>query len=327
MAGSVVFSIDAELAWGVHDLHPLSEEQTRRCQRARTSWIQLLDLFEMAEVPATWAVVGHLLTNDRRYGASHPLHPQWFEAAYDGFENDSRQWLGRTLIDAVAMAPVEHELASHSFSHVIFPEADADVAAAECRLSRTVGNQYGFDFTSFVFPRNEIAHKDVLSQFGFTCYRGNRPSRLPAIPGLRGLGMLAGSLTWGVTPPTVTPVVDEFGLVNVPASMFLGGFRNRPWSTVAAVGADPAVKLAQKGIDRAGERGELFHMWLHPNDLTSQHYIDRVREILDYVELKRQYGEIRVETMADVARRVSDVTDEPPGVSTSTPVERTVHDQ
>ncbi len=326
MTGSVVFSVDAELAWGVHDLHPLSDEQVQRCQQARTRWRQLLDLFEMSETPATWAIVGHLLTDDWRYGTSHPLYPEWFEVAYDGFENDSSQWLGRDLIDAVALASVEHEIASHSFSHVIFPEIDAAVAAAECRLARTVGNQYGFECTSFVFPRNKIAHRDVLAECGFTCYRGLRPSRLPAIPGLRGLGLLAGSLTGGVTPPTVTPVVDEFGLVNVPASMFLGGFRGQPWSSVAAVTADPAVKLARKGIDRAGERDELFHMWLHPNDLTSQRYIDRVSEILAYVELKRRQGDIRVETMADVARRVSSTTDTTVG-SAPTPVERTVREQ
>ena len=301
MTGTVVFSVDAELSWGLHDLHPLTEAQRTRCRQARERWMQLLGLFDTFDVRATWAVVGHLLTDDPQYRDCHPLPETWFRTADEGIEHRPEEWLGRDLIDAVATSPVGHELGSHSFSHAIFTDVGADVAAAECQLSREIGDQYGFEFRSFVFPRNRIAHRRVLADHGFECYRGLQPNGLPAVPGLRGLGLLAGSLTGRVTPPPVTPSVDEFGLVTVPASVFLGGFRGQPWSGLAALYGDPVVKLVRRGIDRAIENGSTFHLWLHPHDLTDPRYVDRVRETLAYVAMKREHGDVRVETMGEVA--------------------------
>lgn len=303
MTGSLVFSVDAELAWGLHDLHPLTEKEHQRCRQARARWLTLLELFETYDIPATWAIVGHLLTDDEQYREQHPLSETWFETAVSGIENQPDQWLARDLIEAVQTSPVEHELGSHSFSHVIFSDVSPDIAEAECRLAREVGRNHEIDFTSFVFPRNEIAHREVLAESGFQCYRGTQPNEFLSIPGFRGLGLLAGSVLGRVAPPTVTPSVDEFGLVTIPASVFMGGFRGQPWTGLASLNGDPAVKLIRRGIDRASENGEMFHLWLHPHDLTNSRYIDRVRKILSYVSMKRRQGEIRIETMGDVAER------------------------
>lgn len=116
--------------------------------------------------------------------------------------------------------------------------------------------------------------------------------------------MLAGGLTGSVSPPSVTPRVDDCGLVSIPASIFLGGFRGRPWSTLARFGEDPAVTLTKRGIDRTAENGKLFHMWLHPHDLTDTRYVDRIRNVLRYVSEKRSQGDIRVETMNTIAQQV-----------------------
>lgn len=324
MAGSLVFSVDAELAWGVHDLHPLTKTERQRCRHARTRWLMLLDLFETYDIPATWAVVGHLLTDDERYREQHPLSDAWFQTAVRGIENQPEEWLAHDLIEEIQTSPVGHELGSHSFSHVIFSDASVDVAEAECRLAREVGKEYRFDFTSFVFPRNEIAHREVLSESGFQCYRGTQPNEFLSVPGFRGLGLLAGSVLGRVTPPTVTPSVDEFGLVTIPASVFLGGFRGQPWSALASLNGDPAVKLIRRGIDRASENGEVFHLWLHPHDLTNSYYIDRVRKVLAYVSMKCRQNKIRIETMGEVAERHA--TDRPVVHPQSTPsgVEPTV---
>lgn len=54
---SVIISLDAELLWGFdeYDEFPLA-----RVQHGREAWAYLLELFEDADIPATWAVVGHL---------------------------------------------------------------------------------------------------------------------------------------------------------------------------------------------------------------------------------------------------------------------------
>lgn len=305
MNGTVVFSVDAELAWGTHDLHPLTEAQQRRVEGSRESWQELLRLFEAYGIPATWAVVGHLLTSDTDYRSDYPYRSDWFERPDSGMVTRPTHWLGRDLVEAVDTASVNNELASHSFSHVPFTDVSEEVAAAECELARAVGEEFGVEFTSFVFPRNRIAHRSTLTEYGFDCYRGHRPDLRFGVPGLRGLRMVIGGVSGKTTPPTVTPVVDEHGLVNVPASLFLGGFRGSLWTTLSKFNGDPVVTLAKRGIDRACERDELFHMWLHPHDLTDDRFIRRVREILDYVSMKENRDEASVRTMGEVAATVT----------------------
>lgn len=306
--GSVVISVDAELAWGVHDRYPLSPSETRRVAAGRPGWDRLVDLFDEFAIPATWAVVGHLLAEDAdALQAGHPLSERWFDTYRREVDEHPEWWHATDLVEAVVAASAGHELASHSFSHVVFAGATRETAEAECRLARTVGDGFGLELTSFVFPRNAVAHREALASAGFDCYRGVRPRRLPAVPGLRGTAMLAGALTGAVAPPVVRPRLDEHGLVELPASMALGGFRGPPWSILEATGAAPAGRLAELGIDRASERDGVFHLWLHPNDLTDERYVRRVRSVLSSLADRRDDGDVRVETMAGVARRVREV--------------------
>lgn len=305
MTGCIVFSVDAELAWGSHDLHPLSEDQRDRYSRARERWARLLRLFEEYRVPATWAIVGHLLTDDPEYRAAYPYSGDWFTTADRNRKKRPEEWLAPELIDDVASATVDHEIASHSYSHAVFSEIARDVAAAECELARVVGQENGYDLRSFVFPRNRVAHLDVIAEHGFDSYRGVHPDTLQVVPGVRGLQMILGGLTGVFAPPTVTPYVDEYGLVNIPASFFLGGFRGKPWSGLLSVSEDPVVTLTKRGIDSAVEDGDVFHMWLHPHDLAGERYFDRMEQILDYVAMKRSRNDVRVRTMADIAAAVT----------------------
>jgi peptidoglycan/xylan/chitin deacetylase (PgdA/CDA1 family) len=302
--GHVVVSLDAELAWGFHDRSPLTDATLRRVKRGRRMWIQLLDLFDTYDVAATWAVVGHLLVRDREYTRPHPLPEERFAPARKGLRERRELWLGDDLIETVASADADHELASHSFSHAEFPDVDREAAAAECRLARDAGDELGFEFDSFVFPRNKVAHRDVLADAGFRCYRGVRPNRMPQFTGSRGIGMLTGSLTGRITPPAVSPHIDEHGLVNVPTSMFLGGFRGRPWSILGTVSGDPAVRLAKRGIDRTIRRDRVFHLWLHPHDLADSEHVERVRKVLEYIDAKREEGVLQTATMGEIAATV-----------------------
>jgi hypothetical protein len=52
------------------------------------------------------------------------------------------------------------------------------------------------------------------------------------------------------------------------------------------------------------------HLWLHPNDLTSDAYLDRVDRLLEHAARRRDDGDLRVETMVDVADRTDGVPDE-----------------
>lgn len=301
--GTVVLSIEAELGWGYHDL---TEPPIARLESAREGWETLVELLDTYRVPATWAVVGHLLLSkcDRAH-ATHPIDDDWFAAERgdwaDRPELRFAPGLARTIVDA----DVDHEIGCHTFSHVDFgnettttPIARAElVASLEAAESSTVPAA----MSSVVFPHNSVGHRDVLAEWGFTAYRGVGPNGdPPSTSTLRTIG----SATIG-TPPLVEPTIDEFGLVNVPASMHLYGLSGAVGRVCERLWRDPVVAAACRGIDAATDGDDVFHLWLRPNDLVSDHDIERLRTVLAYVARRRELSGLDVETMRTVAKRVT----------------------
>jgi peptidoglycan/xylan/chitin deacetylase (PgdA/CDA1 family) len=289
--GSVVISLDAELGWGFHDHDDPPE---RRIRRARWGWRRLLELFETFDVPATWAVVGHLLLEEcDGVHADHPLGEGWFSRERKSWA-DRPQWrFAPDLVEAVLAAGPDHELACHSYSHVVFDgSVGRDVTRAEVAGCLAAAESYDVSMRSFVHPRRVVGHRDVLSEWGFDCYRG-RPTRSRSV---------AGKLRNVVSPDPVlvSPSVDEYGLISIPESLYLFGFEGRARSLIEPVFGDPIVREACRGIDAAAEQEGVFHMWLHPNNVTDDRDVSRLRAVLTHLDARRD--EVEIATMADVAR-------------------------
>ncbi len=297
--GSVVLSLDAELGWGFHDLE---SPPPQRVEAGRRGWSTMLKLLDEFEIPATWGVVGHLLLDscDGRH-ADHPAPDGWFERERTEWRDREELRFGTDLVAALLEADVDHEFASHSFSHVLFSEIDRELAVAELERSREIATEWGESFDSFIYPRNEVGHRDVLAEQGVRAYRGRTPyregSRVVFDSAIRDRSLL------------VDPVIDEHGLVNVPASLFLFGFEGAARTVAESVWADPMVRVAKAGIDEAVRSNGLFHMWLHPNNLTHERDDRRMRTILSYLDRRRAETDLSVETIGDVARRIESGVD------------------
>ena len=296
VVGSVVISLDAELGWGFHDLEDPPED---RVESGRRGWNVMLELLDEFDIPATWAVVGHLMLEecDGRH-ADHPAPPGWFGRERGSWRDREDLRFAPDLVTDILRADADHEFASHSFSHVLFGDEGTDRELADAELERAVeiADVWDQSIDSFVYPRNDVGHRDVLADHGLSAYRGKSPTR----DGVRGL---VDSTLRGQSMIT-EPEIDEYGLVNVPASMFLFGFEGPARTVVESVWTDPMLELARRGIDDAVESDGVFHMWLHPNNLTSERDDRRMRAILAYLERRRAETDLTVETMGAVARRL-----------------------
>lgn len=297
--GSVVISVDAELGWGFHDL---PSPPRRRVESARYGWRKLRDLCERYEIPATWAVVGHLFLSecDRRHDR-HPTPPEWFRRERTDWADRPDLRFGPDLVRGLAESPVDHEIGCHTFSHVCFDDdrLDPDAVRAELRAAADVAATLGVEYDSFVFPRNAVGYRNVLAEEGYSAYRG---AHTPAGGARRRLEKIATT----VAPERLQlsqPHVDEYGLVNVPPSLFLFGFEGAPRRVCEAVWTDPVLRQATALVDRALETDGVAHMWLHPNNLTGPADVERMGRLFRYIDDRRDDG-LRVETMAAVAERV-----------------------
>jgi peptidoglycan/xylan/chitin deacetylase (PgdA/CDA1 family) len=298
--GSVVFSLDAELGWGFHDY---ADPPLDRVEAGRTGWRTLLDLFETHDVPATWAVVGHLLLEDcDGVHADHPSLDGWFAREQGEWRDRPDLRFGADLVEAVAEADAGHEIGCHSFSHVLFddPRITREIARAELTAAIEVADRHGIEYASFVFPRNGVGYRDLLAETGFTCYRGDTATAESRIR------RTAEKLLTTAAPgrvELVEPTVDEYGLVDVPPSLFCFGFEGTARTAIEALAEDPIVRQARHAIDRASRTDGIFHAWLHPNNLRTERDARRMASIIEYAARTRARTDLRIETMADVAER------------------------
>ena len=310
--GTVVISIDAALGWGFHD-SPAAERPTERIARSRWGWKRLAETLEAFELPATWAVVGHLFEHDCA-GAhvGHPTPSGWFAHERGDDPMDAQYRFAPDLLGELIESDIAHDIGAQTYSHV---ELDADyateaLARAECDRAIEAAEAAGLSMASFVFPRNRVDHREILADSGFRCYRGTGPEDVRSRPDSASLRTLVQATVVQDPPPLVDPTVDEHGLVNVPPSLYLFGFGERVRRVLAATVGDPVVRQARLGVDAAADGEGVCHLWLRPSDLTTAADVDRFRSVCEYIDSVRADTDLSVETMRSVANSAAaeDVT-------------------
>lgn len=253
--GSFTISIDYEYAWGFVD-RELSPKDILRIRDEASITSRLIDLFEHHRIPATWAIVGHLLEAGHRQGRGpaesgeeHGEDPAWFDA--------------RGLVARIAASSVGHEIGSHSYAHPLYGEIDRDAAMDDIGRAAEVHTKHKLPFRSFVFPRNKEGHHDLLKDHGITCFRGLNSAWYDKLP-YRLWPLGTGIDYWLPTTRTVIPTIHPSGLVNIPDSIALlsrkGLKRLLPPSQ--------SVRKLCRGLDAAARRGETFHLWFHPSNFS-----------------------------------------------------------
>ena len=292
--GTVVISVDAELGWGFHDLDRIPD----RVESARDGWTRLVQLLETYGLPATWAVVGHLLEADcdGTHG-DHPLGPEWFGRERGEWRDRPDLRFDEGLVEEIADSRPAHEIACHSYSHVQFgnPETDRETARAELERARAAATRRGIDLSSFVFPRNSIGHREALAEAGFDCYRG------VGLPTGNRRRKIADATFGTPTPRIVHPLVDDHGLVNIPASLHLFSFEGIVRTLLEPAFGDPVVAHVEAGIEAVAGSDGVFHVWLHPNSLQTEQDIDRIRQVCRAIASAPE--SVDVATMETVATR------------------------
>jgi peptidoglycan/xylan/chitin deacetylase (PgdA/CDA1 family) len=312
--GVFTLSLDFELIWGTLDLFG-PERFRRACERERAVVIdRLLALLAEFEISATWCVVGHLFLErcEARPGRKHPeiVRPRparqerdWFRRDPGGSEAEAPLFMARSLIEKIRACPVPQEIGCHSFSHVIFGDAECSRAAAESEIAACarLAAELGIGLRSFAFPRNRVGHLDVLREYGFACYRGPEPhwyeqSQWPA-------AVKRAAHLWEVlaaaTPPVVLPRWAEAGLWNIAGSMIYFPMHGLRW----LIPVSWRVRRARKGLEAAAQQRRIFHLWLHPTNLAdhTEAMFAGLRAILERARELQAQGELRILPMGALA--------------------------
>jgi peptidoglycan/xylan/chitin deacetylase (PgdA/CDA1 family) len=317
--GVFTLSLDFELIWGTRD-YAGTETFRRACEIERAIVIdRLVALFSRFDLSATWCIVGHLFLDRCEVvrGQKHPdvrrMDPpasgvDWFADDPASDERSAPTFYGRDLVRRIRECAVPQEIGSHTFSHVVFDHPRCTRAVAESEIGKcvSIARAESVELRSFAFPRNRVAHLDVLQQQGFKAYRGPEPhwydaSWMPP-PGKR-IAHLS-SFIARTCPPVVLPL-RQSGLWNIPGSMIL-----LPMHGVRKyIPGRSRVVRAVKGIRRAVEERKIFHLWFHPTNMAVQleEMFNVLAGILEYACTLRADGRLVTMTMGEIADYASAV--------------------
>ncbi len=291
-----VISLDLELGWGfiAHPEHKALRLLNNDPQCGRGVAKLLLNLLQRYNIPASWAVVGHLFLNqgEGKRWISKDL-PQF----KDGWVNwdfycqicSSPLYSAPDIINEILASPVTHEIGLHSFFHIPFSLCNQEAARLEVELGVNLMRKWGFAPQSFVFPGNFIGHIDALKGQGIKIYRGNDAKLCKKTAPLL-IRKASGAIGKLIALP-VLPLWKE-DIWEIPGSMSF---------------YDPFVPFtllsrAKTGLRRTIRTNKVFHIWLHPwSLLLSKGLLQDLETFLAIVSQKRDEGTLKVMTMGDLA--------------------------
>lgn len=298
MTARFVLSLDCEGRWGIADDLGSAHARALDDRSLRQAYRQLLDVLDALAIPATFAFVG-TFTLDRpglravrgELAALAARAPGYLEPAIDQID-DGEGWSGDWAVDAVGSASVRHELALHGGTHLpwLWPGVTDDVARADLALAFDAAPEFVRHVRTFIPPRNQVAHRHVLTEFGIAGSRDARPL-LGRAASLR--DELDPRMAPDPDPPPAVPV-------RVPAGRFVN-WRHGPRRLVP-----PAVTRMRfrRALETATRTGDVVHCWTHPENLASgPGTLDLLAGVLTDAARLRDAGRCEVLTQADYCVR------------------------
>jgi|GEM_PF-2667795 len=293
-SGTVIISIDLELAWGnggKKHFVPLH-------QKEREAINAFLALCEKYDIPCTWATVGNLFLKDTQEAKNRGIVLS--EKAKQIYEliNDSNRslWFGSDIIEQILACKASQEIGCHTMFHTLAPEVSTDAFRTELTQAVMLAKEkYDIIMRSFVYGRNYVAHQEILTETGFTSFRGHHVAH--SFPGSFGETKVARYLE-SLIPlrvPGVHPLKHSDGIVELPASYFLAIMLAKTVSVPMWLRS----MRCKNGVRGSIRDNGIFHMWFHPHNLAQNIpvWMHTLEDLFQYLAKERDAQNIEVHTM------------------------------
>lgn len=304
----VTLSMEVELGWGVHDVDEYERISHRR--EAETTYLRrLLEHCDRVGVPFSFDVVGHLLRESCDADHESPHEAGWFDADPGTDVDDDPLFYAPDLVEDIRATDVDHELCTHSFSHVACEHTSTEAVEWDLRKAQAVHEDVlGERTVSFVPPKHERPPVEALRAAGIEIIRMHRSENLS--PPAKLMRMTLGPhpafepelvdgivVSYCTTYPSLTSSLLPSGQQRVHPA-----FRYLPLSLDHR--SDLHARYLRRAAEAALESGTPVHLWTHLNDLANEHQWAAVRRFLTELARLEAATDLEVVTMADLNDRV-----------------------
>lgn len=178
------------------------------------------------------------------------------------------------VFKAFLTSKVKHDIGAHGYYHRAFTLLTPEEAEDELLLISVGFKKHGLIPKTFIFPRNCVAHLDLLEKYKYLCYRGNG-------------GLVKDCMR-----------IEKNGqLYNIHPSIFVREYSN--------------PLLLKKMLDISIKERVPFHIWFHfwnfgkDEKSISQTMNHLFIPFLQYAKEKQENGLLTFETMLSAAQKIS----------------------
>jgi peptidoglycan/xylan/chitin deacetylase (PgdA/CDA1 family) len=174
-----------------------------------------------------------------------------------------------SIVNLILESSTRHEIAAHGYSHKVFTALSELEAEGELRMISAGMKKFGITPNSFVFPKNEVSHLQLLERYGYLSFRG-RGNFLRDGMYVRKCGNL-----FDVHPSLFSEFYSSF--------------------------------FSKKIINLAVKYRAPLHIWFHPWNLgyTPEVAAERITKgllpLIEHARKKKKQGVLKFETMCSIA--------------------------
>jgi peptidoglycan/xylan/chitin deacetylase (PgdA/CDA1 family) len=261
----------------------------KKGQTERENFPKIIRLLEKYNIPITFSTVGHLFLDkcdkvDHNWMRRIPhFDDHWKFTVGDWYDHDPHsnyeeapEWYAPDLIRMIIDSKVNHEIGTHTFSHIDFSykNCPAGVAEDEIKACKMAADPYDVTLKSMVFPGGTWGNIEVLKTHGIQIYRKN------------------------VEHDLAYPWRDEHGLLVTNSSGALEYNPDYGWS------ARYFIKRLKKFIDKAIKTNTIAHLWFHPS-LDPFILKNIFPAFLEYAVERREASDLWIGTMGEIAEYIN----------------------
>lgn len=310
MAGGVTISIEIELGWGRHMIS--SDDKYNIISEGRTSETktlsQLLRWCEQFGVPISFDIVGHLFHRECDCNHQAPHDQGWFNTDPGGNVESDPIFYSPDIVNMIKESTIDHEICSHTYSHILTDEVDSEVIRWELdKLEEVFASQNLPSPISIVLPQHKEVPYRILSEFDYEIVR--IPVPLPHQKSLFRKNLSIVTRTIGRRHPVRSPDIFN-GLVETYSTYepsltapFLPRGQIRPHPAFrwlpTNVGKHLQERYLHDGVKRASDN-EFAHFWTHLYNMSNQIEKTIIREFIKYLGQKRDIGDVSMFRMKDI---------------------------
>jgi peptidoglycan/xylan/chitin deacetylase (PgdA/CDA1 family) len=286
--GGLIISADFEMAWAWR-YTKTGSDPVKKGQIERANFPKIIKVLEEYNIPITFAIVGHLFLNNCQKGdhdwmqrISHFnnhwkfTHGDWYDQDPYSDYKKAPEWYAPDLIQMIIDSEVNHEIGSHTFSHIDFSDKNCSKQVAEDEIKACIEaiKPYNRYVESIVFPGGTWGNIEVLKEYNLKIYRKKNDFDL------------------------AYPYRDNHGILVSTSSGSLEFNKLYGWSI------EYFLQRLKKIINRAIDTNTIAHLWFHPSlDPFFLEYL--FPKFFHFISQEREKGKLWIGPMNKIAEHIN----------------------